>query len=238
MVTSEQALDVARSQIGGFFPDESPYGEWYAARHGDQYRAAHFCAMGLSWSFAQANGLDAFPEHAYTPSGAEWFRAHGQWAEGTGGVQSGDIVYFDFPGGPPRISHVAIVESVNGDGSVNSIEFNTSGIVGGDQRNGRAVCRKRRRSFIVGYGRPTYGGTPSPAATHTEEDDMALIYRAGGYPDLGVLAHNGAFAVLSSDEELKNLSAAGIPIVWVEKLTLDELIADGRGKYTSVAVRS
>lgn len=170
----DQIINRAASQIGGYFPGNSPYGVWYGDRHGEVYDNAQFCAMGLSWVFAHEGGLDIFPEHAYTPSGANWFKSKGQWSNGLSGVRRGDIVFFDFPGAPNRISHVGIVESVNGDGSVNTIEFNTSGTAAGDQRNGRVVARKRRKSYIVGYGRPAYSAQGNPIDNRPRNADGSL----------------------------------------------------------------
>lgn len=162
--TRDQVIATAASQIGAYYPGQSKYGVWYGAQVNNvpAYASAPFCAMGLSWVFAQhQGGLDIFPMHAYTPSGAAWFKARGQWHNGVAGIRRGDIAFFDF--GLGRISHVDIVESVNSDGSFNGIDFNTSGTVGGDQRNGRLVARKRRKGYVVGYGRPNYSGTPAPA---------------------------------------------------------------------------
>lgn len=83
----------------------------------------------------------------------------------------GDIVFFDFPGDAlDRISHVGIVISNNGNGTVTTIEGNTSLDKKGDQRNGGEVCKKIRAYkkknrgkvqpslpvFIVGFGRPKF----------------------------------------------------------------------------------
>lgn len=76
---------------------------------------------------------------------------------------------------------------------------------------------------------------PTITATASEEDIMT-IFRATGY-GLGALQSQGAWAILSSEEEKKNLIAAGAREVWVEKQTLDALIKDQRGQYASVAVR-
>lgn len=155
--TTSEVIKTAASQIGKYFPNTSPYGIWYAAEHGDVYRGAQFCAMGLSWCFAQRDALDIFPKHAYTPSGANWFKARGRWHTGSiNNIKRGDILYFDFPGFPYRISHVGIAEKDGRNGRVQTIEFNTSGRVSGDQRNGRVVARKIRTGHIVGWGRPDY----------------------------------------------------------------------------------
>lgn len=174
--TASQVIATAASQVGGYFPGASPYGTWYGqVTKASGFDRAAYCAMGLSWVFAQhAGGLDIFPLHAYTPSGVSWFKARGQWGNGLAGVRRGDVVYFDFPGLPNRVSHVGVVESVNGDGSVNTIEFNTSGTAAGDQRNGRAVVRKRRKAYVVGYGRPAYGAGAPAVDTRPRNADGSL----------------------------------------------------------------
>jgi len=133
------------------------FGSWYGLPTGQ------WCAMFISWCADQAGAQDIIPKHAYAPSGAGWFKAKGQWRGGISGIARGDVVYYDFPGLPNRISHVGIVESVNGDGSVNTIEGNTSGMAGGSQRNGGLCARKRRKAYIVGFGRPAYSNAPNPA---------------------------------------------------------------------------
>jgi hypothetical protein len=71
----------------------------------------------------------------------------------------GDFVFFDFViDDKTTINHIGLVIRVS-DKQIVTIEGNTSG--GGDQRNGGEVMVKSRnlgaRSFVVGYGRPTYG---------------------------------------------------------------------------------
>lgn len=161
--TLESVVNKALSQVGGYFPGNSPYGVWYDDAYGggkNVYDAAQFCAMGLSWVFATEGASDIFPMHAYTPSGVAAWKAKGQWHDGTAGIQPGDVLYMDFPGAPNRVSHVVLALSGWRSG-VDTVEFNTSGTVAGDQRNGRVVARKRRTSSIVGYGRPVYGDGPA-----------------------------------------------------------------------------
>lgn len=189
MTTAAQVLAVARTQLGRYYPGVSPYGQWYGAHVGAlaTYAAGQFCAMGVSWCAAQVGALDIIPAHAYTPSGAAWFKARGRWHQGRAGARAGDLVYFDFPGPPDRISHVGLVESVNSDGSLNTVEFNTSAVVNGDQRNGRAVARKRRAAYIVGYGRPAYTTTPTPtqpAPTQVADTDDEETLIMAGYPHI------------------------------------------------------
>ena len=162
--TLKQVTAKALSQVGGYFPGKSPYGLWYDSKYAGNrgiYDAAQFCAMGLSWVFAQVGALDIFPAHAYTPSGVNAWKARGQWHEGTKGIRPGDVIYFNFPGAPDRVSHVGLALSSWNSG-VDTVEFNTSGTAAGDQRNGRVVARKRRTTSIVGYGRPKYASEAAP----------------------------------------------------------------------------
>lgn len=77
---------------------------------------------------------------------------------------------FDWPGdGVDRISHVGLVEAVNPDGTLTTIEGNTTSGTAGDQRMGGGVWRRRRAtSAVVIYGHPAYAGAaaaPAPAPT-------------------------------------------------------------------------
>lgn len=188
--TLESVLNRAASQVGGYFPGNSPYGVWYDSAFNENkgtYDNAQFCAMGLSWVFYHEGANDIFPMHAYTPSGVAAFKARGQWHPGTAGIQPGDILFFDFPGAPNRVSHVGIATSSWKSG-VDTIEFNTSGTAGGDQRNGRTVARKRRTASIVGYGRPNYGGSagtpPGRTGVNVTSRPNADIQRlVGAEPD-------------------------------------------------------
>jgi hypothetical protein len=152
MTTVEAVLDRARSQIG---TSEHPpgsnrvlYADWYGV-HGP------WCAMFVSWCFYH-EGLPLTAETAkgfcYTPRGANWFRANGRW---TSNPAPGHVVFFDFPGdGVDRISHVGIVERVDGS-AITTIEGNTD-VAGG--RTGGQVLRKVRRGGVIGYGLPAYAG--------------------------------------------------------------------------------
>jgi hypothetical protein len=68
---------------------------------------------------------------------------------GAAGIAAGDVVFFDFQTGDVHpVDHVGIVESVNADGSFNTIEGNTSNQV-----------MRHRRNACKGYGRPAWTST-------------------------------------------------------------------------------
>src|SRR5829696_2919076 len=156
MTSVQQVLDRARSQIGVVEhpsgSNRTPYGAWYGVQ------GQPWCAIFVSWcTFHEGLPLPATiaKGFAYTPAGAAWFQHRRRW---TNRAAPGHIAFFNFPGDSvTRISHVGIVESIQADGSVVTIEGNT------DERGGRTggkVMRKVRRVGIVGYGIPDYDGKP------------------------------------------------------------------------------
>lgn len=157
----DKLIAAAASQIGYYrkVGTSTKFGEWYGLP------TSSWCAMFVSWAADQAGLTAIIPKHAYTPSGAQWFKDRGQWHTDVKQIRRGDIVYFDFPGAPDRISHVAIAEADWSGSSVQTIEGNTSGVIGGDQRNGGVCARKTRSSSIVGFGRPAYSTTKKVRVT-------------------------------------------------------------------------
>ena len=155
--TASQILEMARSQLGfhegrdpdGNWNNDTKYGRWYGMNFNP------WCAMFVSWCAANSQATEIIPKFAYTPAGAQWFKERRRWYSSP---KRGDIVFFDFIG---RISHTGIVEAVQKDGSIITIEgnTNTSGSAQGD-----GVYRMVRRANIVGYGRPDYR-IPKPAPT-------------------------------------------------------------------------
>lgn len=88
----------------------------------------------------------------------------------------GDIVFFDFNrNGTP--DHIGIVYQVKANGSVVTIEGNTSGI---SQSNGGCVQQKTRtKAQIFALARPNYAaGTSSTSAKKTESDDVRAFIKA------------------------------------------------------------
>lgn len=129
-----------------------------------------WCGAFVNWCAKQA-GIK-IPNCTYTPAGATAFMDKNAWELAQeADPQPGDLAFFDFPGDAlDRISHVGIVISNNGNGTVTTIEGNTAPDKKGDQRNGGEVCQKVRAFkkknrgkvqpslpvFIVGFGRPKF----------------------------------------------------------------------------------
>ena len=157
-MSASGVLAVARSQIGTV---ESPPGS-NRTRYGAAYGmdGVSWCAMFTWWCFREA-GLSALvPKTAYTPTLANWFKQRARWGINP---RKAALVLFDFPNdGVGRISHCGLVEAVNADGTIVTIEGNTSRGTSGSQRDGGGVWRRTRKVGIVGYGFPDYPAAPSP----------------------------------------------------------------------------
>jgi len=128
-----------------------------------------WCGAFVNWVYSK-NSIK-IPDCTSTVAGANAFLKTKAWQSAEAATPKvGDLAFFDFPGdGVDRISHIGIVIKDNADGTVTTIEGNTSSDKKGDQRNGGEVCvkirayKKKNRGnlklslpvFIVGFGKPT-----------------------------------------------------------------------------------
>jgi len=126
-----------------------------------------WCGSFIMWC-ANEVGFKFMPDVVYTPAGVAKFQGTGTWSSSASAKpQTGDIVFFDFPGGA-AVDHVGIVVKDNLDGTVVTVEGNTSPDIkpAGSQANGGEVCMKVRAYksnnsrklpvFIIGFGRPQW----------------------------------------------------------------------------------
>lgn len=148
-MTAIGTLNEARSQLGYHEgPDnDTKYGVWYGDNH------EPWCDQFVSWCGAQAGESKAVGKFEYTPSHLEWFRSQGRFGHSP---RFAALVFYKWPGvSNDECDHVGIVEAVNSDGTITTIEGNV-----GD------VCVRKVRSLdnVVGFGYPNYfgGNTPPP----------------------------------------------------------------------------
>ena len=138
----------------------------------------HHCGLTLgvfAHELQMTRGADWF-DSAWTPAGADGFRAAGRWHTRP---ERGDWAYFNYGSG--IIRHVgAVLDGTEFDaGFVTCFEFNTDA-------TGQGIIRRRPTWMIVGYGRPLYA-PPKPDPTpvvatittlqqlQAQEDSMPLI---------------------------------------------------------------
>jgi peptidoglycan hydrolase-like protein with peptidoglycan-binding domain len=126
--------------------------DWFADRHGEQYRVCPWCDITVAYAAAQSDNVIAtMGEFAWTVAHAGRFYDAGRWNAGMSGIKPGDVVFFDWSGTHTisKIDHVGVVEAVYSNGTVGTIEGNT---------DNQCLRRLRGPSVIAGYGRPAYEG--------------------------------------------------------------------------------
>lgn len=156
MTTAADILRIATRQIG--YKESPPgtnqnkFGVWYGANY------QPWCAMFISYCFYQA-GLPlpatTAKGFAYCPYGVQWFRHQGKFDKQP---RPGDVVFFDWSSDGVA-DHVGIVEAVNPDGSVATIEGNTS--TSNNSNGGEVMRRTRSQGNIQGFGHPGFSGVTS-----------------------------------------------------------------------------
>lgn len=168
MATASDVLRIAAGEIGYTRWDDpqsgTKYGRWYAQDHGSYFgtNGVPFCAMFVSWVFAQAGqsmpGLPTASCSVIVASNRGTSRS-----VDVSDARAGDVVLFDWdPSAGNGADHVGIVES-NGGSYLTTIEGNTSSGSSGSQGNGGGVWRRTRAySTVYAVYRPDY----------SKEDDL------------------------------------------------------------------
>lgn len=152
MATALDVLNIARSQIGFHegANNENPYGDWYGIPN------ASYCAMGLSWCFAQV-GLSSLiaaqtPKgFSYNPAALTWFQRQGLVINKMA-MQAGDLVMYDW-NGDGVADHVELCEAAS-PGGFTAIGFNT----GNPNDPTKEGCWRVQRNylFVIAVIRPKY----------------------------------------------------------------------------------
>lgn len=158
--SAKRFIQVLQSQVGnveGPKSNETLYGKFTKANF------LPWCGSLIMWG-ANESGVKV-PNCVLTKAGAASFESKKRFFNTP---EVGDLVFMSFANGPLKISninHIGLVTRVNSDGTVDTIEGNTTVSVNGDERNGGEVAVKTRAYtknpkglpiFIVGFGRPEY----------------------------------------------------------------------------------
>ncbi|GAA2406611.1 hypothetical protein GCM10010191_13400 [Actinomadura vinacea] len=158
--TAQDAIKLARSQVG-ISEDavgDTKFQDWYKStdraketveRDGGTiggYSSAAWCSMFISWIGHRIGASDQLGMDAWTVAHAQWFEDKGRWGDKP---RPGAIVFFNWGGSKSidDIEHVGMVIKDNGDGTVKTVEGNTSNAV---------LVRERSTASVVGYGYPRY----------------------------------------------------------------------------------
>jgi peptidoglycan hydrolase-like protein with peptidoglycan-binding domain len=141
-----RVLEAARGEIG---TTESGDNRGEALKYANHFGRGPeaWCADFVSYVTQQAGGKMNDP---YCPSVVSNLKADGNW-KGRSNPQPGDLVLFDWDG-DGQADHIGLVEKVNGDGTIGTIEGNTSNPQTGQEGVWR---RTRATSLVLGYGAPS-----------------------------------------------------------------------------------
>lgn len=121
---------------------------------GSRYDEGAWCADFVSHVLKETYGKDGVPgdflntcsNTAYCPTITSWAQSNGSWSKDTNGVQAGDLVLFDWDG-DGTADHIGFYIEKNSDGTIGTIEGNTSGAAG----SSCVEAKKRAPSTILGY---------------------------------------------------------------------------------------
>ena len=242
--TAARMIEVAKSQVGvpeGPADNETDYGKFTKADK------QPWCGSLMMWCADKA-GVK-IPNTVYTPNGVAAFKKAKAWADAKDAhPQPGDLVYFSFvPAAKPTdpVQHVGLVVKDNGDGTITTIEGNTTrdGAKGSQDNGGECALKIRgykvdnKRhiwSSVVGFGRPKYEGAVAAAPTTPvaktippfpgqikpgdKSDAVKLIQQALGLDDDGEYGPMTKKAVIAIQDESPDLDSNGIigPGTWGE----------------------
>ena len=127
---------------------DNKYGEWYP------YNNADWCAIFVSWAANQAGvSTDVITKFSYCPAGWTWFEENATtYLRGEYTPKPGDIIFFQ-NNDDGILTHVGIVVEAH-DGYIETIEGNTSGVLGSGSVSTKA--RYLSGTYIYGYAVPNY----------------------------------------------------------------------------------
>lgn len=173
-MTAQEILKVAVSQIG---IKESPAGsnnvKYNTEYYGTAVRGSAYpwCVCFCWWIFKAAGASNLFyggKKTAYCPTVESYYKSIGQWYSTP---KVGDLVLFDFTG-KGIAGHIGIVERVNADGTITTIEGNTS--ISSNDNGGAVMRRTRKMNVIRGFARPLYNSTTESGSAPTEHKTSAI----------------------------------------------------------------
>lgn len=179
-VNADKILSIARSQIGTKATNikKCKYNTWYYGTvvSGSGY---DWCEVFVQWVFNEAGASSLlYTKTANCGYAAKAFQDRGRLV--TSGFKKGDVVFFHWTNerstlvpGTYVSDHVGIIESVNGDNTITTIEGNTG------SSNGEVMRRVRSLSVVSCAGRPAYSGSSS-GGTSSGLPEVRYKVRSGG----------------------------------------------------------
>ena len=177
-VNADKIISIARAEIGTKATNikKCKYNNWYYGTtvSGSGY---DWCETFVQWVFHQAGASSLlYTKTANCGYAAKAFQDHGRLV--MSGFKRGDVVFFHWTNehstlvpGTYVSDHVGIIESVNGDNTITTIEGNT-----GSSSNGEVMRRVRSLSTVSCAGRPAYDSSDSSG----DFPEVSYRVRSGG----------------------------------------------------------
>lgn len=154
MSKAAQVIKIARSEVGyregrsnGHWNNRNKFSPAVPGLEWSNYQP--WCATFVSWCAMRAGVAHLFPRTASTDFGASWFKQRRRWSEYPA---IGAQVFYGHNG---DMNHTGIVYRYDGD-HIYTIEGNTN--ASGSREGDGVYLKKRRRrdSYVQGYGYPAY----------------------------------------------------------------------------------
>lgn len=164
-------IEIAQAEVGyeGGPNEGSKYGDWYGMPN------APWCAMFVSFCLRGA-GINS-PYFSYCPDGVNQFRSAGLFDTDWSTARPGDVVFYDW-NADGVASHTGLVESIDADGTVHTIEGNRAlpGDDGNPEVARHTIPGEAGWSVVLGFGHVLAPAPPAPAPAPptTTEEDMPL----------------------------------------------------------------
>lgn len=214
MATSaDKILSIAKAQIGTKATDikKCKYNTWY---YGGVVSGSGFdwCEVFVQWVFHEAGASSMlYTKTANCGYAAKAFRDRNRLV--TSGYRRGDVVFFHWSSEKSTLvpgtfvsDHVGIIEKVNSDGTITTIEGNT-----GSSPNGEVMRRVRSLSVVSCAGRPAYTASNKNDDISVSLPGVLYRVRAGGkwYAEVdGLSSYAGAAGKAITDVAIKVTSGS------------------------------
>lgn len=181
-VSADKIIKIAAAQVGTKATDikKCKYNTWY---YGGVVsgRGFDWCEVFVQWVFHEAGAAAMlYTKTASCGYAAKAFQDKKRLV--TSGFRRGDVVFFHWSSEKSTLvpgtyvsDHVGIIEKVNGDGTITTIEGNT-----GSSPNGEVMRRVRSLSVVSCAGRPAYADEKPDTAVTLAMPDILYRVRAGG----------------------------------------------------------
>ena len=237
MATAKKVLDIAANEIGYYAPNDpepgSKYGRWMAKLLGESWLAGPswtvwWCCIFVSWVLHRAGQKClGFPSYNTDVS---WSKAKSLGVDKYS-CKPGDIVIFDWNMGTAATDHIGFVEKNLGNGTIQTIEGNTSGTDWGSQYAGNGVHRRVRSLSLVRYCiRPPYDGSDSSDSGSSSGSSNTHGSSSSGVKVQGI---GGKYVITSDSLNIREYPNLDADIVGVykkgESVILDDkaYVSDG-----------